>query len=107
MVSYCNAIWRCRYFWLSLGKLDLRLRYRGSVLGMGGPPLQPIAMTIIFTVVFSRMMGGDPRVYAANVLAGLRLELPGPDDDPGVYDLLPGGRLHPPQPRPAGHLPAA
>jgi ABC-type polysaccharide/polyol phosphate export permease len=73
MVAYCNAIWRCRYFWLSLVKLDLRSRYRGSVLGMGWSLLQPIAMTLIFTVVFSRMMGGDPRVYAANVLAGLAL----------------------------------
>ena len=28
MRSYIAAIWRCRYFWLSLVKNDLRTRYR-------------------------------------------------------------------------------
>ena len=33
MGNYLTAIWRCRYFWLSLVKNDLRTRYRRSVLG--------------------------------------------------------------------------
>ena len=33
MASYVGAMWRCRYFWMSLVKIDLRTRYRRSVLG--------------------------------------------------------------------------
>jgi ABC-type polysaccharide/polyol phosphate export permease len=71
MLAYCNAIWRCRYFWLALVKLDLRSRYRGSVLGLGWSLLHPIAMTIIFTCVFCRLFKQDPRQYGVYVLTGM------------------------------------
>lgn len=71
MLQYCNAIWRCRYFWLSLVKVDLRSRYRGSLLGLGWSLLHPIAMTAIFTTVFCTLLGHDPRIYAVFVLSGL------------------------------------
>jgi ABC-type polysaccharide/polyol phosphate export permease len=71
MGSYCAAIWRCRYFWLSLVKMDLRKRYRGSVLGLGWSLLHPIAMTAIFTVVFSTVFQKNPLDYAPYVLSGL------------------------------------
>ena len=41
MVSYVRAVWKCRYFWLALVRMDLRTRYRGSVLGLGWSLLQP------------------------------------------------------------------
>ena len=34
MRDYVKAVWRCRYFWLSLVQIDLRTRYRGSWLGI-------------------------------------------------------------------------
>src|SRR5689334_17295668 len=34
-VVYMGAVWKCRYFWLSLVRMDLRTRYRRSILGMG------------------------------------------------------------------------
>ena len=72
MSSYLGAIWRCRYFWMSLVKNDLRTRYRRSILGMGWSLLNPIAMTIILTVVFTKILGAaDPNTYALSVLAGL------------------------------------
>src|SRR5262249_16787301 len=71
MVSYCAGIWRRRYFWLSLVKMDLRKRYRGSVLGLGWSLLQPLAMTAIFTVVFATLFNADPLSYAPYVLTGL------------------------------------
>jgi len=71
MGAYCSAIWRCRYFWLSLVKMDLRARYRGSVLGMGWSLLQPLAMTAIFCIVFCKLFHEDPRTYAPFVLTGL------------------------------------
>jgi ABC-type polysaccharide/polyol phosphate export permease len=73
MLSYVGAVWRCRYFWLSLVKMDLRTRYRRSVLGMGWSLLHPIAMTIVLCVVFHTAFGADGgiRQYAPYLLAGL------------------------------------
>ena len=72
MKSYLAAIWRCRFFWLSLVKMDLRTRYRRSILGLGWSLLHPIAMTIILTAVFYNLFGiGDIGEYAPFVLAGL------------------------------------
>jgi lipopolysaccharide transport system permease protein len=71
MRSYIAAIWRCRYFWLSLVKNDLRTRYRRSVLGMGWSLLHPICMTTILTAVFYKLFDQPIREYAPLVLAGL------------------------------------
>jgi lipopolysaccharide transport system permease protein len=73
MIGYLQSIWRCRYFWLSLVKMDLRTRYRRSILGMGWSLLHPIAMTIIFCMVFQHLMMPQDGVakYAPFLLAGL------------------------------------
>ena len=72
MFRHLSAVWSARHFLLALVKLDLRLRYRRSVLGVGWSLLNPIAMTAVFTVVFSQLFGnGDPVGYAAFALAGL------------------------------------
>jgi ABC-type polysaccharide/polyol phosphate export permease len=72
MTNYLKDIWGCRYFWLSLVKMDLRTRYRRSVLGIGWSLLNPIAMTIILTTVFCTMLGqGDPKKYALYLITGL------------------------------------
>jgi len=72
MGKYLLAVWQCRYFWLSLVKMDLRTRYRRSVLGMGWSLLHPIAMTAIICIVFPRFLKGiDIHEYAPFVLAGL------------------------------------
>src|SRR5919199_1280608 len=71
MRSYLAAVWRCRYFWLSLVKMDLRTRYRRSVLGLGWSLLHPIAMTTILCAVFYSIFHKPIPVYAPFVLAGL------------------------------------
>ena len=72
MSQYLAAIWKCRYFWLSLVQMDLRSRYRRSALGVGWSLLQPIVMTVILCVVFPRFFGGvNVREYAPSVLVGL------------------------------------
>lgn len=71
MGAYLGALWDCRYFWLSLVKIDLRARYRGSVLGLGWSLLHPIAMTIILCTVFSAVFGMGLRYYAPYLMAGL------------------------------------
>ncbi len=72
MFRHLSAVWTARHFLLALVKLDLRLRYKRSVLGIGWSLLHPIAMTVVFTVVFSQLFGdGNPVGYAAFALAGL------------------------------------
>ncbi|MFN0055221.1 MAG: ABC transporter permease [Planctomycetales bacterium] len=71
MSSYVASIWKCRYFWASLVQMDLRNRYRRSILGLGWSLLHPIAMTAVLCSVFSRVFGQDPFEYAPSLLVGL------------------------------------
>src|SRR5437870_870600 len=71
MRDYVSSVWRCRYFWLSLVRMDLRTRYRRSVLGMGWSLLHPIAMTAILCTVFHKVFEVDVREYGPFLLAGL------------------------------------
>src|SRR2546421_12721601 len=72
MHSYLLSIWRCRYFWLSLVKIDLRARYRRSVVGVGWSLLRPILLTIILCLVFRRLFNRpDLWTYAPYLLSGL------------------------------------
>ena len=69
--TYLQNVWGCRYFWLSLVKMDLRTRYRGSAFGIGWSLLNPIAMTIIFCVVFSTMFHQQIKDFAPYLMGGL------------------------------------
>jgi lipopolysaccharide transport system permease protein len=72
MFRHLAAVWTARHFLLALVKLDLRLRYRRSVLGVGWSLMHPIAMTAVFTVVFSQLFGDtNPIGYAAFALSGM------------------------------------
>jgi ABC-type polysaccharide/polyol phosphate export permease len=71
MTNYLKDIWGCRYFWLSLVKMDLRTRYRRSVLGIGWSLLNPIAMTIILTTVFHAVFKQPIKEYALYLITGL------------------------------------
>jgi ABC-type polysaccharide/polyol phosphate export permease len=71
MGNYVAAVWRCRFFWMSLVKMDLRTRYRRSVLGMGWSLLHPIAMTTILCTVFHKLFKANIQEYAPFLLAGL------------------------------------
>ena len=72
MFRHLSAIWSARHLLLALVKLDLRLRYRRSVLGIGWSLLHPIAMTAVFTMVFSQLFGdSNPMGYAAFALSGM------------------------------------
>jgi lipopolysaccharide transport system permease protein len=74
MIHHLTALWKFRHFLFALVKSDLRLRYRRSMLGLGWSLLNPIAMTCVFTVVFTNLLGnGDPIAYAAYVLTGMAM----------------------------------
>jgi ABC-type polysaccharide/polyol phosphate export permease len=72
MLGQLKKIWCCRYFWLSLVKIDLRTRYRRSVLGLGWSLVRPLALTAILCVVFQRLFRRDDVwAFAPYVLTGL------------------------------------
>jgi lipopolysaccharide transport system permease protein len=71
MLAYLANVWRLRYFWSSLVRIDLRNRYRRSVLGMGWSLLNPILMTAVLCAVFCPMFHADYRQFAPFLLAGL------------------------------------
>jgi ABC-type polysaccharide/polyol phosphate export permease len=71
MAGYLTEIWRCRYFWLSLVQMDLRVRYRRSVIGIGWSLLQPLMMTAILCFVFHRVFNESITDYAPYLLTGL------------------------------------
>jgi lipopolysaccharide transport system permease protein len=66
------TVWRFRHFWLSLAGMDLRVRYRRSILGIGWSVLHPVVMTVVFCVAFASWLGsGDWQTAAPFYLAGL------------------------------------
>jgi lipopolysaccharide transport system permease protein len=72
MRSYLVSIWRCRYFWLSLVKIDLRDRYRRSVIGVGWSLLRPLLSAVILCTVLQRIFHRqDWWSYTPELLAGL------------------------------------
>src|SRR5262245_41135271 len=73
MLSYFGAIWKCRHFWAALVRLDLRTRYRRSVLGIGWSLLNPICMTAILCVVFAKLLNQSIIDYAPHLLSGLAI----------------------------------
>jgi ABC-type polysaccharide/polyol phosphate export permease len=68
---YLIGIWQCRYFWLNLVRMDLRLRYRRSALGLAWSLLNPLMMTGILCFVFSAMFHQEIAEYAPFLLVGL------------------------------------
>lgn len=69
--GYLAAVWRCRYFWLSLARNDLRTRYRRSWLGVGWSLLQPVSMTLVLCTVFHTVFKMSMQEYGAFLLSGL------------------------------------
>jgi ABC-type polysaccharide/polyol phosphate export permease len=54
-----------------LARLDLQTRYRRSSLGIGWSLLNPIAMTIVVSFVFHRVLQQDALTYAPFLMVGL------------------------------------
>lgn len=71
MSTYVSSIWRCRYFWFSLVKMDLRTRYRRSMLGIGWSLLNPIAMTTVLCFVYCNLFNMNLRELGPQILGGL------------------------------------
>lgn len=69
--QYIVEIWEYRYFWYSLAKMDVRSRYRRSILGVGWALLHPLAMTAVLSFVFHRIFGLQVGHYALFIMSGM------------------------------------
>jgi lipopolysaccharide transport system permease protein len=74
MIGQLTTIWNYRYFWMSLVQMDLQIRYRRSLIGIGWSMLNPILMTIVFCLVFSEWnKQSDWRQSAPYFLGGIAI----------------------------------
>jgi lipopolysaccharide transport system permease protein len=74
MLNQLGLIWKYRYFWLSLVQMDLKRRYRRTVLGIGWSLITPMLMTVVYCFVFGALFSNpDWRVYGPYFLAGMSL----------------------------------
>src|SRR5437588_1607698 len=71
MRKYLAEVWGHRFFWLSLVKMDLQLRYRRSMLGIGWSLLHPLASTLVLCVAFHEILNQPVRTYAPLLMVGL------------------------------------
>lgn len=71
MLSYSASVWRYRYFWGSLVRMDIRTRYRGSWLGAGWSLLHPLAMSAAMCLVFHKLFGMSVEDYLPRLIAGM------------------------------------
>lgn len=60
-----------RYFWTHLALSDLRSRWRRSFLGMFWSIVQPLGMTLLISIVFSKLFHTDIKLYAPYILSGI------------------------------------
>jgi lipopolysaccharide transport system permease protein len=72
VARYLSDVWRLRYFWMALVRIDLKNRYRRSLIGVGWSLLHPILMTIVLSMVFSTILKVDNIwKFAPYLLSGL------------------------------------
>jgi lipopolysaccharide transport system permease protein len=65
-------VWQYRELLMNLTVRDLKVRYKNSALGIAWSLLNPILMMLVFTLVYTVMLGQSNRSdYAAFILCGL------------------------------------
>ncbi|MFQ3650724.1 MAG: ABC transporter permease, partial [Gemmataceae bacterium] len=69
--EYFAELWSYRHFWTQLVRSDLQKRYRRSLLGVGWSLLQPLAMTCVLTMVYTRVLQVEFSQFAPLLLSGL------------------------------------
>ncbi len=68
---YWGQVWNARHFLLCLVQLDLRNRYRRTVLGIGWALLNPICMMAVLCTVFHQIFHFPLREHIPFVMAGI------------------------------------
>lgn len=70
-MGYWKGVWCARYFWTHLAFSDLRSRWRRSFLGVFWCIVQPLGMTLLLALVFSKLFNTDIATYAPYILSGI------------------------------------
>ena len=70
-MEYFVGIWRARYFWWHLALSDLRARWRRSFLGALWSIIQPLGLTLLLAIVFSKLFNTSIITYAPYLLSGM------------------------------------
>lgn len=71
MLTYSSNVWKYRYFWGALVRMDIRSRYRGSWLGAGWSLLHPLAMSAVMCLVFHKLFGMSIEEYLPLLISGM------------------------------------
>ena len=79
ILQFPRALWRQRDLCWNLSEREILGRYRGSVLGLAWTVLNPLAMLVVYTFVFSQVFNArwgtlehaGPIGFAINLFAGL------------------------------------
>jgi lipopolysaccharide transport system permease protein len=72
-----GSVWRYRGFIGGCIKREFQIKYRNSLLGAAWTVLNPLSMIVVYTVIFSRVMGtklpglGSPFAYSIYLCAGV------------------------------------
>lgn len=56
-INMANAAWRYRGFISGSVKREFQIKYRNSMLGAAWTVLNPLAMILVYTIIFSEVMG--------------------------------------------------
>lgn len=71
MKEYWIKIYKTRYFWSHLAKIELIARFRRSKLGILWAMVQPLCLTIILSVVFGVVFDQPLGEYSMYILSGI------------------------------------
>lgn len=77
IVSMSRSIWRYRGFIAGSVKREFQIKYRNSLLGAAWTVLNPLSMIVVYTVIFSQVMGSrlqgvdTPFAYSIYLCAGV------------------------------------
>lgn len=71
MSAYFSGVWSARYFWTHLALSDIRSRWRRSYLGALWTIVQPVGLTLLLSLVLSRLFGSDITRLSVHVLSGV------------------------------------
>jgi len=71
MINYFKELFKYRELLWNLTRKELKIRYRGSILGIFWSLLNPVIMTLVYTFVFSIVMKSKIVDFPVFLLSGL------------------------------------
>ncbi|GAI51874.1 unnamed protein product, partial [marine sediment metagenome] len=71
MINYFKELYKYRELLWNLTKKELKVRYRGSILGIFWSLLNPVIMTLVYTFVFSIILKSPIEDFSIFLLSAL------------------------------------